>query len=175
MPVHKLVDTPHGHWAPHCWRVRLGREHVTSARNQTLVGICQDVHTVPGGERIIEALATGLPMVTQELADAGLPPARYFDAGIRFTVMLRRSESGEEVPASPGPGSPGGLRPGTNLAQVLDVIRQRPGLTVAEIAATTQLPVARARRAVTELRTRRLVQADATRGGAARYRILPGA
>jgi len=146
---------------------RLGREHVTSARNPTLVGICQDVRTVPGGERIIEALATGLPLVTQELADAALPPARYFDAGIRFTVMLSRSAP--EEPARPGSTTVREPRPGSNLALVSDTIRRHPGLTVASIADTTGLPLAQARRAVTELRSRGLIRLDTTSAGAGRY------
>jgi ATP-dependent DNA helicase RecG len=148
---------------------RLGREHVTSARNQTLVGICQDVRTVPGGERVIEALATGLPMVAHELDGVGLPPARYFDAGIRFTVMLSRptpQQSETTMPASRPSRTP---QLGSNLATVLDAIRARPGLTVAGIAAATTLPMPQARRAVTELRTRGLIRTDTALGSAGCY------
>jgi ATP-dependent DNA helicase RecG len=68
---------------------RLGRESVTSARNARLVTICQYVHSPGSGLRVIEALATGIPTVTAELERVGLPPARYLDTGIGFTVILR--------------------------------------------------------------------------------------
>ena len=152
---------------------RLGQEHVTSARNQTLVGICQDVRTVPSGERVIEALATGLPMVTRELDDAGLPPARYFDAGIRFTVMLSRPAPQQPETTTPGSRLARTPQPGSNLATVLDMIRARPGLTVADIAAATTLPMPQARRAVTELRTRDLIRTDTALGSAGRYQPIP--
>ncbi|WP_327106267.1 ATP-binding protein [Nonomuraea glycinis] len=69
---------------------RLGRDAVTSARNARLVAICQHVRTPETGARVIEALASGIPVVTSALAEAGLPPAHYIDAAIRFTVVLRQ-------------------------------------------------------------------------------------
>lgn len=69
----------------------LGHQSVTSARNAQLVAICQYVHSPVSGLRVIEALATGIPIVTAELEHAGLPPARYADTGIGFTVVLRPS------------------------------------------------------------------------------------
>lgn len=72
---------------------RLGREGVTSARNARLVAICQHVRTPDTGARVIEALASGIPIVGSSLAEAGLPPAKFVDAAIRFTALLTRSES----------------------------------------------------------------------------------
>jgi hypothetical protein len=69
---------------------RLGRESVTSARNARLVAICQHVHSAETGARAIEALASGIPIVTEALAEAGLPPAHYIDTGIRFIVLLHQ-------------------------------------------------------------------------------------
>jgi ATP-dependent DNA helicase RecG len=69
---------------------RLGRDAVTSARNARLVAICQHARTPETGARVIEALASGIPVVTSALAEAGLPPAHYIDAAIRFTVVLRQ-------------------------------------------------------------------------------------
>jgi ATP-dependent DNA helicase RecG len=148
---------------------RLGREHVTSSRNQTLVGICQDVHTVPSGQRIIEALATGLPMVASELAAAGLPPAHFFDAGVRFTVMLGQQELDNQVGTRPGATTPWQPRPGTNLALAFAAIREHPGLSIADVSAQTGLPTAQARRAVAELRTRALVRSASAPGDTGRY------
>lgn len=68
---------------------RLGKEHVTSARNQRLVSLCQHARLPGRDARVIEGLATGLPKVAAELASAGLPPAQFIDEGIRFTVVLR--------------------------------------------------------------------------------------
>jgi ATP-dependent DNA helicase RecG len=70
---------------------RLGVDTVTSARNGRLVSICQFVESPGTGSRVVEALATGIPTVTAELAAAGLPPAQYNDSGIAFTAILRPS------------------------------------------------------------------------------------
>lgn len=78
---------------------RLGHEGVTSARNARLVAICQYVRTPDTGARVIEALASGIPIVTAALAKEGLDPAQVNDAGIRFTVPLRRTTR----PAPSGP------------------------------------------------------------------------
>jgi ATP-dependent DNA helicase RecG len=69
---------------------RLGREGVTSARNARLVAICQHVRTPDTGARVIEALASGIPIVTSSLTEGGLPPAEFMDAAIRFTALLRQ-------------------------------------------------------------------------------------
>ncbi|WP_322749782.1 MULTISPECIES: ATP-binding protein [unclassified Frankia] len=69
---------------------RLGRDVVTSARNARLVAICQHVRSPQTGARVIEALAGGIPIITEALADYHLPPAHYIDSGIRFTVVLHQ-------------------------------------------------------------------------------------
>jgi len=148
---------------------RLGRDHITSARNPTLVGVCQDARSMSGGERIIEALATGLSVVAKELDQAGLPPARYFDAGIRFTVMLTRSPI--LAPAAPpvelSPARQ--FRDGSNRAVVIEAILKQPGQTVAQVAQATGLPIPQTRRAITELRARSLLRADNDPGKTSRY------
>lgn len=68
---------------------RLGKDAVTSARNARLVAICQHVRTPDSGSRVIEALASGIPMVNTALAEQGLPPAHFVDAGIRSTAIIR--------------------------------------------------------------------------------------
>jgi ATP-dependent DNA helicase RecG len=77
---------------------RLGANQVTSARNQRIVSLCQDVR-LPNETRVIEALATGIPTVIKELTRVGLPMPRYWDTGIKFTVRLdqRRQEATVEV------------------------------------------------------------------------------
>jgi ATP-dependent DNA helicase RecG len=77
---------------------RLGANQVTSARNQRIVSLCQDMR-LPNETRVIEALATGIPTVIKELTRVGLPMPRYWDTGIKFTVRLdqRRQEATVEV------------------------------------------------------------------------------
>jgi ATP-dependent DNA helicase RecG len=72
---------------------RLGRDAVTSARNARLVAICQHVRSPETGARVIEALASGIPTITEALAEYHLPPAHYIDSGIRFTAVLHRSST----------------------------------------------------------------------------------
>jgi ATP-dependent DNA helicase RecG len=77
---------------------RLGANQVTSARNQRIVSLCQDMR-LPNETRVIEALATGIPTVIKELTRVGLPMPRYWDTAIKFTVRLdqRRQEATVEV------------------------------------------------------------------------------
>jgi ATP-dependent DNA helicase RecG len=81
---------------------RLGRDAVTSARNARLVAICQHVRSPETGARVIEAprvrvsrraFASGIPTITDALAEYHLPPAHYIDSGIRFTAVLHRSST----------------------------------------------------------------------------------
>jgi len=78
---------------------RLGKDAVTSARNARLVALCQHVRTPDTGSRVIEALASGIPAVNTALAARGLPTARFIDAGIRFTALLRHNRPSQ--PAGP--------------------------------------------------------------------------
>jgi ATP-dependent DNA helicase RecG len=73
---------------------RLGKDAVTSARNASLVGICQYVRTPESGSRVIEALASGIPMVNAALAARKLPPAHFIDAGIRFIAIVQHQADG---------------------------------------------------------------------------------
>ena len=69
---------------------RLGKNHLTSSRNGTLVALCQNIRASERGSRVIEALATGIPTVLRLLESARMPPPQFYDQGIRFTVLLRR-------------------------------------------------------------------------------------
>ncbi|MFD3706350.1 ATP-binding protein [Nocardia sp. NPDC058658] len=71
---------------------RLGKEAVTSARNARLVTISQYLRSPGSGGRVVEALATGIPTITDSLILAGLPPAQYSDTGIRFTAVLHSGQ-----------------------------------------------------------------------------------
>jgi ATP-dependent DNA helicase RecG len=141
---------------------RLGRDAVTSARNARLVAICQHVRT-PGTEaRVIEALATGIPIITTALADARLPPAHYVDAGIRFTVVLQRV-----LPTS----HPGGDLNETEL-RVYDALAAG-SCSAAELQQELNLSAPNIRKALRELRSRGLVEQLGGRGRPTTYRRPP--
>jgi len=158
---------------------RLAREHVTSARNALLVTLCQDVRVLSDGSRVIEALASGLPLVAHELDVAGLPPAQFIDTGIRFTVLIRRS-------VGPRPGlakDQGGetqavkskvLPEGSHLQLVFDELMNGDELTIKELAARTGLSGPSVRRALTRLRSvYELVDQHGGRGRATTYVVRP--
>lgn len=58
------------------------------------------MRTPDTGARVIEALASGIPIVGSSLAEAGLPPAKFIDAAIRFTAILNRSDGPQRSRAS---------------------------------------------------------------------------
>ncbi len=66
---------------------RLGTTGVSSARNGYLLRICQNVRSAEGN-RVVEALASGIPAVLSSLREAGLVPPRFHDQGISFTVAV---------------------------------------------------------------------------------------
>ena len=66
---------------------RLGKIGVTSARNGYLLRICQNVRSTEGN-RVVEALASGIPAVLASLRDAGMVPPRFHDQGSSFTVAV---------------------------------------------------------------------------------------
>jgi ATP-dependent DNA helicase RecG len=141
---------------------RLGHDAVTSARNLRLVQICQYVRSLDTGGRVIEALASGIPTIATALASAGLPPAQYVDANIRFTVLLRRPIG---APSTAGP-SPTELR-------VYDALGAEPR-TVAELEAMLTLAGPNIRKALRGLRSRGLVRQDGGRGHPTVYRQISG-
>jgi ATP-dependent DNA helicase RecG len=59
---------------------------LTSARNRQLVDICKRLQTKDG--RVVEALATGIPTVLEEIAAAQLPAPGFFDNGLSFTAII---------------------------------------------------------------------------------------
>jgi ATP-dependent DNA helicase RecG len=134
---------------------RLGRDSVTSARNARLVAICQHVYSTETGARAIEALASGIPIVTDALAEAGLPPARYIDSGIRFTVILSQP--------APAP------VPAPRDSKIYDALTGGPR-TVADLERRTGLPAYTIRRSLRALRAQGLVQQLGGQGRPTTYR-----
>lgn len=136
---------------------RLGHDAVTSVRNARLVAICQNTRSPATGARVVEALATGIPVVTDALVAAGLPPARY--TGIGFTVILRRTAEQTD-----------GKLSRTQL-RVYDALHGA-GSDVAELEAELGLSAPNIRKALRALRSRGLVEQLGGRGTPTRYRRL---
>lgn len=84
-PNQLVIANPGGLWG--ITVDRLGRERVSSARNDSLLRIAQNVRTTEG-RRLVEALASGIPAVLESLAAAGMVPPAFHDQGIRFTVRV---------------------------------------------------------------------------------------
>lgn len=83
--VRLVISNPGGLWG--ITVDRLGLEGVTSARNGRLLRICQNVRT-RSGDRVVEALATGIPTVLRSLREAGMVAPRFQDRGIGVTVLV---------------------------------------------------------------------------------------
>ncbi|WP_370881681.1 ATP-binding protein [Catenuloplanes nepalensis] len=137
---------------------RLGHDAVTSARNGLLVGICQHVRSPESGGRVIEALASGIPTITQQLSSHALPPAQFIDANIRFTVLLRSTTG---AAASRPPLGPTELR-------IHDALASGPR-TVAELQATLDLTGPNIRKALRNLRNRGLIHQTGGQGRPTTY------
>lgn len=150
---------------------RLGKDHVTSARNAVLLNLCRFATLPSDGSRVVEALATGIPRITEELSAAGMPPPVFTDTGIRFTVVLHNTAR------RPGPTrtevrAPR-IRPGTNLARVYAVLSDAP-ISAAEIAAETGLSRVSVRKAIRLLRDEHgVVDQQGTQGETATYTRRP--
>ena len=119
---------------------RLGANKVTSARNQRVVNLCQNVR-LPNETRVIEALATGIPTVIKELKRVGLPMPRYWDTGIRFTVRLDR---GNQETVVEGPTKKGKHTIQDRVYETLD----KRALIATEIAKNLDLPLISVRTAL---------------------------
>lgn len=138
---------------------RLGRDAVTSARNPRLVSICQYIRTADTGGRVIEALASGIPTIANALADLGLPRAQYIDAGIRFTVLIRRPATSSLAGADLTP---------TELS-VYQALGES-ARTVAELESALSLSAPNIRKLLRSLRRRGLVHQDGGPGRPTTYR-----
>ncbi|WP_236701496.1 MULTISPECIES: ATP-binding protein [Frankia] len=140
---------------------RLGRDAVTSARNASLVAICQHVRSAQTGARVIEALASGIPTVTEALADCGLPSAHYVDSGIRFTVILHQFATATPVATAEPP-------LGATERRVYQALT-RQGRTVSDLAEELGLSAPNIRKALRNLRGRGLILQLGGRGRATTY------
>jgi ATP-dependent DNA helicase RecG len=169
---------------------RLGAVPFTNARNQLLLSLCVNV-TESDGARVVESLATGLTTVARELATDGLPPARYFDTGIAFTVVLTaptlaptpktvHATTTIPVPSIAVGSALTGAAPrdlptaGTVQRLVYDELLARPRQSTSELASALGLTPSSVRSALTTLRSPRwrLVTAFGGRGRATTYSTI---
>jgi ATP-dependent DNA helicase RecG len=158
---------------------RLGKDVVTSARNMWLVNICQYLRSPESGGRVIEALATGIPTIAHALFDAGLPPAQYDDAGIRFTAVLRTAEGHPDVdgprtlpgtaPLAPAEGPwPADLT--GSQERIAELLAEGPK-TIAELQPRLGLSPNGIRKALVRMREAGFVEQDGGRGRRTVYRL----
>ena len=141
---------------------RLGKESVSSPRNARLISLCQDART-PDGNRVVEGLSTGLQKVAATLAEQGLPAARYFDSGSRFTALL----SARVEPAKPP------VAPNTTAGRVYAELVAGP-LSVADLEDRLQLKGPNIRKVLRELADRGLVTRTGGRGKPTVYQRASG-
>ncbi len=141
---------------------RLGAEAVSSPRNAQLLTICQYVRSPDDGNRVVEALATGIPIVTAALHDAHFPEARYVDEGIRFTVILRRHERRPRTPVT-----------GRTAVRVWSALRDS-GQAIDDLVEATGLAAPNIRRVLRDLRKRDLAEQLGGPGQVTRYRRKAG-
>ena len=123
---------------------KLGRVGVTSARNATLVRICQYVR-LPDGGRAVEALASGIPTVLQALEAAALSAPIFDDDGLRFTVIVRGGARGRSAPLMEG-----------SLAVVFAAVTPE-GSTISQLVQATGLQPPNIRKHLRRLRSEGLV------------------
>ena len=141
---------------------RLGHDHLTSARNGTLVALCQNVRTSEHGARVIEALATGIPTVLRVLEAAAMPPPRFYDQGIRFTVLLYRSA---RTPAARPHLTPSERR-------IYEALRGGSS-TVEEIEEELGMQGPAIRKVLRSLREKKIVVQHGGRGRSTTYEVIP--
>jgi ATP-dependent DNA helicase RecG len=139
---------------------RLGRPGVSSPRNGRLVEVCRFARTVDDA-RVVEVLASGIPRVATALSAAGLPPPRFTDTGIEFTVQLINSPA-DQSDASLSPSQ-------------LAAFRALVGgpLSAAEVATSASLKPPTARRALQDLVKAGLVVQHGGQGQKTTYERTP--
>jgi ATP-dependent DNA helicase RecG len=111
--------------------------------------------------RVIEALASGIPTVRTALAEAGVPPAHYVDAGIRFTVVLHRTAQ-----------APRTIALNDSEQRVYDALAPGP-LQVTELEKLLRLSAANIRKVLRALRGHGLIEQIGGRGRTTSYRRPP--
>jgi len=141
----------------------LGLTKATTARNARLLSLCQFLHTPGDGGRVIEALATGIPIVRHALTDAGMPNPGFLDDGIRFSVKLYAAKDRAAL-----------ARLGRTQMQIMELIHEAPR-SVADLVPLLAVGEKAIQRAVSELVKKGLAVQDGGRGRPTVYRASDSA
>jgi ATP-dependent DNA helicase RecG len=159
---------------------RLGREHVTSARNQTLVQLAVNARDPRTLARVVEALSDGLRTVVRLLQEHDLPPVAFYDTGIAFRAVLRARSDKNDLSSHSSPPKADKTstklpRAGTTMQQVYDFVRDSGPATVDEISTALALDKALVRSNLTRLRRDpyKLVRAAGGQGRVTTYEAEP--
>ena len=137
---------------------RLGIHPLTSARNRRLLEICKFVRT--GDANVLEALASGIPAAIAALGAASMPPPRFFDQALAFTVTVDRS-----TPMASNAATNTTTSSERQLLTLLDAPR-----SVKEIAATLDLSDNAIHKRLASLRAKGLVIMQGGKGQPSTYR-----
>lgn len=153
---------------------RLGRSGVTSARNGRLLSICQHLRS-SGEQRVVEALASGIPTVLAAAEAAGLERPGFFDQGIRFSVVLSRRTVGDRASPPPVRRGTGVPRPGraANARAVVEALGGGPA-SAAELVGATGLTRRQLQHALAPLREAGQVVLHGSAGDRTSRYSLPG-
>jgi ATP-dependent DNA helicase RecG len=156
-PEHLRITSPGGLYG--VTTDTIGRTQATTTRNTRLLTLCQYLHTSANGGRVVEALATGIPIVRRELEDAGLPEPLFFDDGLRFTVKLLGQAHARPTP-----------RLGRTQFTVLELLSGGTR-SIAEMVPDVAVGEKAVARAVRELVRKGLVVQDGGRGRVTTYHL----
>ena len=137
---------------------RLGVHPLTSARNRRLLEICKFVRA--GDANVVEALASGIPAAIGALGAASMPPPRFFDQALAFTVTVDRS-----TPMASNAATSTTTSSERQLLTLLDAPR-----SVKEIAATLDLSDNAIHKRLASLRAKGLVIMQGGKGQPSMYR-----
>lgn len=158
---------------------RLGREHITSARNQMLVQLNANARDPRTGARVVEALSDGLRTVVRLASERGFPPVLFQDTGIAFRVIMSNCATAQRAARTPVPAevtTAVGLHlpaVGTGIRRVYDLLLHGGPVTVEHVARTLDMSQGTARSHLNRLRKSpyELVDASGGRGKITTYAI----
>ena len=140
------------------WHISVARRAAYSARNRRLLEICKFVRA--GDANVVEALASGIPAAIGALGAASMPPPRFFDQALAFTVTVDRSTP---------PASSAGPNTTTSSERQLLTLLDAPR-SVKEIAATLDLSDNAIHKRLASLRAKGLVIMQGGKGQPSMYR-----
>ncbi len=146
----------------------LGREGISSARNQTLLRLLEDV--TPAGERqaICENRGSGVGAMLASLRQAGMPPPIFDNriASFRVTFLNERRSSPDTPPRQRR----------DRRDEILGLLQTRNTMSRAEISQSLHLTDAAIRRWLAILRNERRIEITGgkSRSRSVRYRLRKG-